>query len=499
VEKGVIYHTDGIGADAVVIYAATPSNKLVNQAARMARKKGRIVVVGDVGLTIDRALFYEKELDLLISRSYGPGRYDQLYEKKGMDYPIEYVRWTENRNMQAFLELLKEKKIDMKPLLDAVAIFPIEEAENAYKLLITSEKKPLGVLIKYNPSKYFSPTGEVTLHKRVFEVTPKAVEGKINVAVIGTGNFARNILLPLLSKIHEYNLKAIVDVSGSKAKQVAAKYNADYCTTDYKEILEDAGVDLVVITTPHNLHYPMIIDAAKAGKAIYVEKPMCLNERELKYIVKVISETKVPLIVGFNRRYAPLVVKAKELIKQMHRPYLVNYRVNAEFIPKTHWVQDPEIGGGRVIGECCHFFDIFNYFIESDVKSIGAESIPVGGTAVVAQDNIVATIAWSDGSLATLTYTTLGHHELPKERIEIFVGGKSLVIDDFVEMKLYGFKEKSIRLRKQDKGHFQELIEIAKLLKGEKSNAISFGESVKAMEITFKVEKSLLKSCHGKS
>lgn len=491
VEKDVGYHTDGIGADAVIIYAATPSSKLVNQAARMARKKGRVVVVGDVGLAIDRALFYEKELDLLISRSYGPGRYDQLYEKKGIDYPIEYIRWTENRNMLAFLELLNKKKIDMKPLLDAVAIFPIEEAEKAYELLTTSEKKPLGVLLKYDTSKYFAPTGEVTLHKMAFEISPRAVEGKINVAVIGAGNFARNILLPLLSKIPGYNLKAIAEASGPKAKQVASKFKVEYCTTDYKEILKDGDVDLVIITTPHNLHYLMIIDAAKAGKAIYVEKPMCLNERELKDIVKVISETKVPLIVGFNRRYAPLAVKAKELLKQKGGPYLINYRVNAEFVPKTHWIQDPEVGGGRVIGECCHFFDLFNYFIGSDVKSISTESIPVDSATVMAQDNIVATLTWADGSLTTLTYTALGHQDLPKERIEIFVGGNSIVIDDFAEMKLYGFKERGIRLKKQDKGHFQELIEFAKFLKGEKSNVISFEESVKAMEITFEVEKSL--------
>lgn len=499
VEKEVIHLTYGIGADAVVIYAAAPDSKLVNQAARMARKKGRIVVVGDVGLTIDRALFYEKELDLLISRSYGPGRYDRLYEEKGLDYPIEYVRWTENRNMQVFLELLKDKKIDIKPLLDAVAVFRVEEAEKAYESLKAGKKRPLGVLIKYDQSKYLAPTKEMTLHKMTFEISPRAIEGKINVALVGAGNFARNILLPLMSKIPDYYLKAIVDASGAKAKQIALKYKVEYCTTDYDKVLEDNEIDLVIITTPHNLHYPMIIKAARAGKAIYVEKPMCLNEKELKDIVKVISETKVPLIVGFNRRYAPLSIKAKELLRQKRGPYLINYRVNAESVPKTHWIQDPEVGGGRIVGECCHFFDLFNYFIESDVKDISVESISVDGAAGVARENIVATLAWADGSLTTLIYTSLGHPSLPKERIEIFTGGNSLVIDDFMEIKLYGFKEKDIKLKRQDKGHFQELVEIAKFLRGKESKIISFEESVKAMEITFNVEKSLLRDYHRKS
>lgn len=491
-EKEVLYRTDGIGADAAVIYAATAGSEPVNQSMKLVRKKGRIVVVGDVGLNIDRAPFYEKELDLLISRSYGPGRYDPLYEEKGIDYPIDYVRWTENRNMRAFLELLGEKKMDMGPLLEAVRIFPIEEAEKAYGLLAGNREKPLSVLLKYDYSRYYTPKGEVKL-QRSFPISPRAVEGKINVAVIGAGNFARNILLPLLSRIPEYNLKAIVTATAANAKQVASKYKAEYCTTDYKEVLKDDDIDLVMITTRHNLHYPMIIDAAKAGKAIHVEKPMCLTEEELNEIIKVISETKIPLIVGFNRRYAPLAVKAKQLLKQKHRPYLINYRVNAGFVPKNHWIQDPKVGGGRIIGECCHFFDLFNYFVEAEVESISVKSIPVNDTTVAAQDNSVAVLKWTDGSLTTLTYTALGHPDLPKERIEIFANGGGVTIDDFVELKLYGFKEKGVKLKRQDKGHRNQLMELARFLKEGKSNIIPFEESVKAMRITFEVEKGIKK------
>ena len=386
--------------------------------------------------------------------------------------------------MQAFLSLLKGKKVNVKPLISAV--FSIGEAEKAYDLLIRGEKRRLGILLKYDSSKYVSAAGKIALPERVIEISSKAVKGKINVAVIGAGSFAKGVLLPLMSKIPDYNLRAIVSATGIKAKQTALKYGAEYCTTDYKEVLEDEKVDLVIITTRHNLHYLMIVDAAKAGKAIYVEKPMCLREKELGKIVKVISETRVPLVVGFNRRYSPLSVKAKELLKQKHSPYLINYRVNAGFIPKTHWVQDPEVGGGRIIGECCHFFDLFNYLIESNVENITVETIPVNDSTVVANDNVAITIRWKDGSLTVLTYTSLGHAGLPKERIEIFVNGSSIVIDNFRKMRLFGFKEKDVTLKREDKGHFQQLVELARLLKGEKSNIVSFQEYIKAMKITFK-------------
>jgi len=487
-EKEVLCYTCGIGADAVVICAATLSSEPVNQAMRMVRKRGKVVVVGSVEMNLERPPFYEREADFLISRSYGPGRYDPLYEEKGIDYPIDYVRWTENRNMQAFLSLLKDNKVNVKLLINTV--FSIKEAEKAYDLLIRGEKRPLGILLKYDPSKYVPATGKIALPERTIEISPRAVKGKINVAVIGAGGFAKGVLLPLMSKIPDYNLKALVSATEINAKQTALKYGAEYCTTDYKEVLNDEKVNLIVITTPHDLHYPMTIDAAKAGKAVYVEKPMCLTERELDEIVKVVSKTKVPLIVGFNRRYAPLSLRARELLRSKHGPYLINYRVNAGFIPKTSWVQDPEIGGGRIIGECCHFFDLFNFFIASEVENVGVMSIPVNNSTVVASDNVVVSVRWADGALSTLVYTALGHRELPKERIGIYANGSSMVIDDFKNMELYGFKEKSIRM-KQDKGHYQELIELARFLKGEKSNIISFQECVKAMKITFGVQKLL--------
>jgi len=491
IEKEVLYYTNGVGADAVVIYAATPSSEPANLAMRLARKKGRIVIVGDVGMNLERPVLYEKELDFLMSTSYGPGRYDPLYEEKGIDYPIQYIRWTENRNMQAFLDLLKNRKVSVKPLIDA--IFSVEGAKEAYELIVKGEKRPLGVALKYDPSKYITTTGKVVSVKRTVEISPRIIKGKINVALIGAGRFAKATLLPLMSKIPEYNLRAICSTTGINAKEVALKYNAEYYATDYKEVLEDENIDLVIITTPHNLHCPMIVNAANAGKAVYVEKPMCLSEDELDDIVQVIAKTKVPLVVGFNRRYAPLAIKTKELLKQKHRPYLINYRVNAGYLPKTHWVQDPEVGGGRIVGECCHFFDFFNYIIESEVESICALGIPLNETTVIANDNVVGTIKWADGSLTTLTYAALGHRDLPKERIEIYAERSSIVVDDFKNMELYGFKGKSIRMKRQDKGHHQELVELGKFLKNEESNIVSFQECVKAMKIAFEAEKLIKK------
>lgn len=483
--------TQGIGADAVIIYASTPSSDVVNQAMRMIRKKGRIVVVGTVGMNLERQPFYENEADFLISCSYGPGRYDPTYEEKGIDYPIGYVRWTENRNMQAFLEMLKERKVNVEPLIGAE--FPIEEANRAYDLIMRVEKRPLTVLLKYDASeytKYVDGEGRFRF-KRLQAIAPGKIEGKIDVAVIGAGRFAKTILLPNIARIPGYNLRAIATASGINAKQTAEKFGAEYCTTDYREVLEDKNIDLVFITTRHNLHYQMILDAAMAQKAIFVEKPLCLTEKQLDGIIKVVSEANVPLVVGFNRRYSSLVVKAKQLLSGKHRPYLISYRVNAGFIPKDSWVQDPEIGGGRIIGECCHFFDLFNYFIGSYIETVRTDGIPINDSTVVANDNIAATIKWRDGSLTTLTYTALGHEDLPKERIEIFADGSCIVIDDFKEMKLYGFKDKDIKLKKQDKGHHQEWVDLAKFLKGQESHIISLEDIMKAMKISFIVEEKL--------
>ena len=303
----VLKYTDGIGADSVLIYAATTSNEPVKQAMEMARKKGRVIVVGAVGMDIDRSPFYEKELDFLISCSYGPGRYDPLYEEKGVDYPIGYVRWTENRNMQEFLKMVSEKKVNVKRLINHV--FPIEDAAKAYETL-NSEKRPIGVLFKYKEL----PKKELV---RKTQLKPSVIgtANNINVAVIGAGGFAQAYHLPNLKKIPFYIIKTVVTRTGSNAKNIAEEYGAEYCTTDYKEVIEDANINLVVIATRHNLHAPIIIEAANAGTHIFVEKPIAMSYEDCKNVYDAVIENGVNLTIGFNRRFAPLAQKAKRIVE----------------------------------------------------------------------------------------------------------------------------------------------------------------------------------------
>jgi predicted dehydrogenase/threonine dehydrogenase-like Zn-dependent dehydrogenase len=488
-EKEVLSFTEGIGADAVVICAATQSNEPVNLAMKLIRNKGRVVVVGDVGLGVSRQQFYQKEGDLLISRSYGPGRYDPLYENKGIDYPVAYARWTENRNMKSFLDLLSEGRVNLKPLISAT--FDINESKKAYESILNGSEKPLGVLIKYNPYAYYPKKKQVTLPTGKINVASRVVGtgARINTALVGAGSFAESILIPLMSRIPDYSFRAVVEVSGDHAKQVAGRLKAEYCTTNYKDVLADKNVDLVIVTTPHNLHSKIVIEAAKAGKAIYVEKPLCLNERELDEITGVISRTRVPILVGFNRRYSSLTLKAKELLKKRRKPFVISYRVNASPVPRGHWIQDPEVGGGRIVGECCHFLDFLNCITESEVESVDAKIAPVNNKTILGQDNLITNVRWTDGSIGTLTYTSLGHPHFPKEYIEVFADGSTIVIDDFREIRLYGFAEKNIKLKEQDAGHRNQLIELANLVRGKPSNAMPFAEAVKSMSLTFEVKK----------
>jgi predicted dehydrogenase len=478
--KDVEKFTNGVGVDAVIITASSKTNQPILQALEICRKKGKIVVVGDIPLELPRELFYKKELDFLISTSYGPGRYDKSYEEKGIDYPIAYVRWTEKRNMEAFLRLLEKRKIDVKPLISDV--FNVEDAAKAYEKILNGNK--IGILLKYKPS-----LKEV---KRKLELPSKPKKGKINVALIGAGNFAKSYHLPNLKRIKDYNIYAIVDHNPANAKKVAEQYGAKFFATDYKSVLKDKNVDLVVITTRHDSHAKITIDTAKAGKDILVEKPMAMNEQELTNVVNTLLKSKVNFMVGFNRRFSPLTIKAKELLNEKEGPIIINYTVNAGKLPLDSWIYDPKEGGGRIIGECCHFFDLFNFFISSDVESLTATSTTSNIPDIKSEDNIVATIKYKDGSIATLTYNSIGSEELSKERIEIMREGCTLIIDDFKELKSYGFGN-GMKLIRQDKGHFNELVEFAKIIRGEQAQTVSLEDCIKATKLSFDVAKKLNK------
>lgn len=495
VEQAMLALTGGHGVDSTIITASAPGNDaIVQQAMEITRKKGRVIVVGDVGLGLKRAPFYEKELDLLISTSYGPGRYDETYEGKGLDYPYAYVRWTEQRNMEEYLELIAEGKLNFSQLVDK--IHPIEEASQAYQALQEEGKRPLAVLLDY----HVGDAGIAQKSKtriQVLGATPKKKTGFINVAVIGAGGFAKSVHLPNLQRLSDlYSIRAIVSATGSNAKETAKQFGATYCSTDYHDVLDDDDVDVVMICTRHNLHADYLLKALKASKNVFVEKPLCVTQEELDQISGFYdSRLKTPdsrlplLMVGFNRRFSPAAVRVKGLIEGRQNPIIVNYRVNAGYIPPDHWVHGEE-GGGRIIGEACHMFDLFNFFTSSEVESIDVNAISPATEHISSSDNFVTTIKYSDGSICSLTYTALGSGDVGKEYIEVYCDGKTMIIDDFKELKIYGARHKGWK-GAQDKGHVSELEELARTIRESGALPISLDELIRATEISLLVDKEI--------
>ena len=477
--------TDGRGADGAVVFASGTGSEAVRLASRLVRDRGKVVVVGMVGLDLERGVLYEKELDVSMSRSYGPGRYDPTYEERGVDYPFPYVRWTENRNMQSFLRLLQTGQVSVSKLVGEV--HPLADAQQAYRRLLAPGPKPISILFKYAPEKYTSETQSLEA-PRVQQLAQPKGGGPVKVGLVGAGKFAREFILPNLRRNPAFRLVTLVSSSPLNAKQTGERYGFEKCGTDFSNMLQDRDVDLVVVATPHNLHARMILDSLKAGKAVFTEKPLCITGAELEEIATTVAETKLPVYVGFNRRYSPFMVKTKELLKQTKGPYLVNYRVNGGHIPPSHWLQDPKVGGGRIIGECGHFFDVFGFLVGSTVRSIKVSSVPSGTGKVVSHDNFVATIDWEDGSVTSLTYTSLGSNLMPKERIEIFGASKSIVIDDFKSAEFLGYPSGPMKLDRQDKGHAEEFDQLALARSGKESALISFEDSYRATKISLAVD-----------
>jgi len=497
VMKKVLEYTSGIGVDAAIVAAATRSSKPVNMALKLVRSRGRVVVVGNVGMNIDRNLMYLKEVTVIVSRSYGPGRYDPLYEKKGIDYPIDYVRWTLNRNMEAFLDFLAQKKISLKPLISKIV--SIDEAPKIYEELLSGKANYIGVVIKYNYEKYIEASKEnLKLESKIIVGAkvplPKSsrFSKPIKVAVLGAGSFATQVLIPLIKELSEYyKLVAIVTRDPVECKEKAKRFKASYCSTDPLDVIYSNDVDMVVIATRHDTHAKFTIEAIKAGKAVFVEKPLALTEDELNEIVKVYVNNPVPITVDFNRRFSPYAIKARQIVEGQG-PIFALYRVNAGMIPPTHWVQDPEVGGGRIIGEVCHFIDFFNYLLQgTNLNSIKVDFLPVDNKKVKALDNVAIQLKWDDGSLTTILYTSIGSIQLPKEYIEIHFNGSSIAIDDYKHMTIYRSNKKEVfKTKEQDKGHRNHLIEFAKYLLRDGISAIpSFEEYIKSMTRTFAVER----------
>lgn len=476
----------GRGADTILIAAATPSNDPVALAAEIARDRAKVIAVGAVGLSLPRKPYYLKELDFRVSRSYGPGRYDFEYEEKGRDYPIGYVRWTEARNMAAIVSLLATGKLNFLPLI--THRFPIDEAANGYELISGRRRESyLGVVIVYPE--------EPSLARRVdlrFEQHRANRTGEIGVGVIGAGNFARSTLLPAMKTVEGISLGGICTSSGWSARSVGSRMGFRYCATDVAELLNDDTIDAIVICTRHALHARQVIAAMMAGKHVFCEKPLALSENELTAILEVCQcETgKSLLMVGFNRRFAPLAKQLKSFVVDASEPCLMHYRINAGFIPPEHWTQNREEGGGRIVGEVCHFVDFLSFVCGQPVTSISAAVLPNAGR--YCDDNLAATLTFADGSVGTLLYSANGDKSLPKERVEVFVQGRVAVLDDFRKLRTLGFgKQRNYKMHwRADKGYRAEWEEFRNAIRNGGPSPIALGQIVNTMLATFSIERA---------
>ncbi|QQO36588.1 bi-domain-containing oxidoreductase [Bradyrhizobium diazoefficiens] len=479
----IIKLTDGFGADVAIITAASASSDILAQAFQSCRKKARVVIVGDVGLNMARSDIYTKELDVLISCSYGPGRYDPVYEEEGGDYPLAYVRWTENRNMGEYLRLLAVGRVRLENMLHEP--YPVDRAEEAYGRLAGEGEKPLLVLLQY-------PHREEATRSVLQIAPPKPVDGRIKIAVVGAGSFAQGMHLPNLKKLGDkFDLRSVVSRTGLSARTAAERFGFSTASTDFQAVLDDPQVDLVLIATRHDLHAEMTLAALKAGKHVFVEKPLSMTEEGLDAIEAFYqANPNGPLLMtGFNRRFAPAVSAARDTIKGRLSPMIVNYRMNAGYIPSDHWVHGPH-GGGRNIGEACHIYDLFNALTGSQPVEVQARAIVPASGHWRRDDNFVATVRYADGSLCTLTYTSLGSKEFPKERFDIFVDGKVLVLDDYKRLEVAGANGgwKGLTI---EKGQLEELVALAEAFKPGGKWPISLADQLSATRVSFAVEKQL--------
>lgn len=487
--------TGGAGADGVIITAAGPSDAIVSAAFRMCRKKARVVLVGDVGLDLQRADFYAKELDFFISTSYGPGRYDAQYEEGGLDYPLAYVRWTEGRNMAEYLRLIADGAVDLKPLITAV--HPIDAVDSAYRSLQSGTDKPLMVLLSY-------PCQQAEMTRRVNLLSPQIARignNAVRIALIGAGGFAKGMHLPNLMEMKsDYRLRAVVSRTSHNAATTGKRFNAEYCATDYREVLDDKDVDAVIIATRHDSHASIALEALRAGKHVLLEKPLALEEAELAAIEAFYTDgsgTKPVLLTGFNRRFSSYAERITAQVSKRSNPMILNYRMNAGYIPLDHWVHGAE-GGGRNRGEACHIYDLFTYFTDAKVRGVQVTAILPKTGYYSSSDNFVASISFDDGSVGTLTYTALGTTEFPKEMMEIFVDGMVISLDDYRRMTVAGSKQKPFETRTSDKGQKEELIAFARAVKGEAEWPIPLWQQLQATRISFDVDAYLCRDLMGK-
>ncbi len=479
--------SNGHGADAIIITAATSSNDPIDLSAQVARDRGRIVMVGVTKMDIPRDPFFLKELDFRLSRSYGPGRYDNNYEEKGIDYPIGYVRWTERRNMQEFVRMLGAKQIDPSKL--TTHVLPITDAQRAYDMIAGEIKERyLGIVLTYPQD----DTTKVSI-KNVGQ-QPVVSSQEPTIGFIGAGNFAQGFLLPTLKE--QAKLIAVANESGASSEEAKTKFGFVRATTSANEIIASSDINTIFIATRHNNHSELITKALEAGKNVFCEKPMALDLQGAMSVAQAFEKNSqkngAKFLIGFNRRFSPLVVKTKELFGEPHEPKLIVYRVNAGAVPASNWVQDPEIGGGRMIGEVCHFIDTAAYFANDSMpRSVVAKQISTGRADSIDHDTVSITVDYEDGSIATILYIANGDKTLPKEEIQVFSGGRTAIMKNFTELEFYRGSSKPHIEKAQGKGHPEEIKAFITAIKTGSESPIGFDSMLATTLVTFAIHESL--------
>ena len=465
---GVLERTEGRGADAIIVTAAGGDPGLLNKAFEATRRKGRVVLVGDVPIRIQRDKIYKKEIDFLISTSYGPGRYDAEYEEKGHDYPFGYVRWTEGRNLEEVLRLVAAGGLKVKPLVDAT--HPVEDASLAYASL-AAENRPIGILLDYKLETP-KPASRVYLSRRRTDAAPG---GGCGVGVVGFGSYFRAMLLPLLREHTGFRLAGACSRSGLTIRAAVENDGFAKGTTDYRELIADPGVDLVYVATRHDLHFEIARAAVEAGKHVFVEKPMTMTSAQGRELVEAVARKGVLLTVGFNRRFSPHGARLRELVAPIAAPKTILYRVNAGTLPPEHWLLDPAEGGGRLLGEGVHFFDMLRFLAGSEVVRVRSVS-PAGK----ARDEAIVSLEFKDGSIGTVVYAGGGAAGLGKERIEVFAGGASFVLDDYRSLEVHGLAKEGTKTRTIEKGQKEQLENLHRALRGEAPLGVTAEDGLQA-------------------
>jgi predicted dehydrogenase/threonine dehydrogenase-like Zn-dependent dehydrogenase len=471
--------TQGQGTDGVLITAATPSNAPIELAARLSRERGRIVATGLVGLSIPRQLFYEKELEFMVSRASGPGLYDPDYEQRGRDYPYPHVRWTHARNMAHFLEMVRVGQVRVDPLISRR--FKVECASEAYEALMEKHSPGcVGIVLEYPRSAEVGPS-----RVRLLPESRRPTKGAVRLGVMGAGLFARTTLLPELCRLKGIALRYVAAASGASARHAAEKFGFAYATTDAQEIIADPEVDCVFVLTRHNLHARLLVDALGAGKDAFVEKPLALSLEELEAVVEAWRQSRGRVMVGFNRRHSPAAVAAQQFLASRGGPAVISCRVNAGEVPPKNWVNDPVEGGGRILGEVCHFVDLVQFLTNSHVVRVHGVA-PRPGFTGPGDEDIAANLELADGSVASIVYTARGHRSMSRERVEIFSQGAACVIENFRVTRFFGLgRPKSVRTWRQDRGHRNELRVWIEALRQGDAAPVPFATYVAATLATF--------------